>query len=264
MNEQIHHTGITWKKGTAEQIESRSHRIDQEFIWETAIALLSMSISEYIDKNIEYQELDQKINNPDTGILEIVPQLFQEKGLDIKDRCYNIPDDVKKAIARLNQELINQGSTITIKKMIELDRHGAIFEIMSQFNIDAPDPLWDFRVENFDYETKNWDEKFQVDRYLVKMALDAIYPNISARAYQNHKIGKDIWLETTEERYDDLFGAVPLIFNNQNSFLISEPYYDSKKGTAYIACKTESDTQWFLKLMTRQEYLSEFRNGKAS
>lgn len=238
--------------------------IDNEFTWETAIAVLSMSISEYIYKDIEYQDLDQKINNPDTGILEIVPQLFQEKGLDIKDRCYNIPDYVEKAIARLKQEFINQGSTITIERMIELDREGTKFEVMNLFNINMPDSFWDnFRAENFNYQPKPWNNKFQVDQYLVKMALDAIYPDIFARAYDNHKAGKDIWLETTEERYDDLFGAVPLIFNDQNSFLISEPYYhNTRKGeVVYVACKTESDTQWFLKLMTRQEYLNEFRNG---
>jgi hypothetical protein len=54
---------------------------NNKFAQETAIALLSMCISEYVSGNIEYQELDRKINNPNTGILEIVPKLFQEKGL---------------------------------------------------------------------------------------------------------------------------------------------------------------------------------------
>jgi hypothetical protein len=237
--------------------------ISNEFVLETAIAILSMKISDYVD-NIEYTELDNKINRCGEGICDIVPKLFQEEGIDIKQFCRPIYNGVLVATTRLNQEFKNQNATITVAKMIDLDKCGAKFEVMSLFNIDSPNSFWDnFRSEEFNYEpiAGSYISKVSVPSYLIKKAIDAIYPDIFARAGINHKNGKDIWLETTEDRYDDLLNCLPPVFMDRNSFLSSEPYYHTVEDEEVcIACKSKSDTQkWFLKLMTRKEYLNEFR-----
>lgn len=81
-------------------------------------------------------------------------------------------------------------------------------------------------------------------------------------AYSNYQSGNNQWLEISKEEFWELFEAMPLIFNDEFSFMMDEPYHHSKNGLTYITCKEDGD-KYYTKLMTKAEYRDEFHKVKA-
>lgn len=84
--------------------------------------------------------------------------------------------------------------------------------------------------------------------------------SICTQASKNHKQGIDQWLEIDEEYHDHLLNCLPPIYMDACSFMNSEPYYHLDTGEGVYTCCKKSDGKFFLKLMTKKEYLKKFRN----
>lgn len=196
--------------------------ISNEFIWETAIAILAIEISKYVDSDIEYQELDNKINHSQGSRSDIVIELFKEKGLDIKGKkyCYSIHASVLDVCDRMNQSFTKQQSTITVEEMIKLDKEGATNEIMRYFYIDPiEDSFWDiFDPKMFNYKEIEY-PLYRISIYdIAKTSVDALCPDILERANNNHKIGKNVWLPTRISSFYNLLNSLSPIFWMNNHF----------------------------------------------
>lgn len=242
--------------------------IDNEFAWETAIAILAMEISKYVDSDIEYQELDKKINHSQGSRSDIVVELFEEKGLDIKGKkyCHSIYASVLDVCDRINQSFTEQQSTITVEEMIKLDKEGAAHEIMRYFYIDPEkNSFWDaFDPKTFNYKEIEY-PRYRVDIYgIVETSVNALCPDILERAENNHNIGKNAWLPTRISSFYNLMNSLSPIFLDEQSFLSSEPYSVCTKSdedlyvAGLILQEETKEDRFFLKLMTIKEYRQEF------
>ena len=83
---------------------------------------------------------------------------------------------------------------------------------------------------------------------------------IAEQAHQNYINGISEWLEISEEYYWHLLECVPPIFMDSNSFMNSEPYCHSDTWEGVYMCCCCKENRYYFKLMTKHEYLKEFRN----
>lgn len=84
---------------------------------------------------------------------------------------------------------------------------------------------------------------------------------IFTTACNNYQSGNNQWLEITENKFWELFETMPLIFNDEFSFMMDEIYCESANGLIYIVCKQDGD-KYYTQLMTKAEYKKEFNKVK--
>ena len=74
----------------------------------------------------------------------------------------------------------------------------------------------------------------------------------------NYYSGNDEWVETTEEMFDEMLGAVPPVAMISTAFLMGEPWNHNDAGQAVYAAFKAKSGKCFAKYMTVNEFRSDF------